>query len=72
MFFSIRDEEYGFVIKKSDMNGQAYYNFIEEGLGDIYSIACDEASERLFWLDASRRRIEMVRFNGEGRKVMPI
>ena len=70
MFWSMQDNEYGFVIKRSEMNGQNTYNFVEEGLGIISSIACDEAAEKLYWLDTSSRKVEVIRFSGEGRKVM--
>ncbi|XP_065210725.1 vitellogenin receptor-like [Planococcus citri] len=69
MFWSMKAEEFGFVIMRGDMNGQNSYPVIDEGLGDIYSIACDEAAGKLYWLDSSRRKIEVTKFNGDGRKI---
>lgn len=71
MFWSMQHEDYGFVIRKADMNGQNSYMFVSEGLRDISAITVDELAEKLYWLDAGRRKIECVTFEQaySGRKV---
>lgn len=51
------------------MNGQNNYDFVDKGIRDVSTLSADEAAEKLYWLDAVRRKIEMIRFDGSGRKV---
>lgn len=57
-------------VERAAMDGSARTVLVSDGLGWPNGIAVDEALALIFWCDARTDRIEVIRMDGSGRRVL--
>ncbi len=57
-------------IKKARMDGSNPTTIVSTGLSLPFGITVDEASSRIYWVDALKEKIETTRFDGSGRQTI--
>lgn len=58
------------IVKKADLSGGLVSVVLDEGLQRLTDLAVDSLHQTVYWLDADRREVERISYNGTNKQTI--
>lgn len=58
------------IVKKADLSGGLVSVVLDEGLQRLTDLAVDSLHQMVYWLDADRREVERISYNGTNKQTI--